>query len=50
MLPGVVQLGKGVKKVTCLIKLWIQDTPIKLNFLKAIQVKSTLLLQNPAYP
>ena len=40
--------SRYVEEVTRLMKLWIQDTPLKSISLKAVHVMPTLLLQKPS--
>ena len=39
---------KNIDEVTRLLKLWIQDSPLKSIALKAIHVMPALLLQKPS--
>ena len=47
MLPGGASGKKYVEEVTRLMKLWIQDIPLKSVSLKAVHVMPALLLQKP---
>ena len=47
-LPGGAAGKRYVKEVTRLMKLWIQDTPLKSISLKAVHFMPTLLLQKPS--
>ena len=48
MLPSGASGKKYVEEVTRLMKLWIQDTPLKSVSLKAVHVMPPLLLQKPS--
>ena len=48
MLPNGAAGNRFVKKNTRLMKLWIQDAPLKSISLKAVLVMPALLLQKPS--
>ena len=48
MLPSGAAGKRYVKKVTCLMKLWIKDIPLKSISLKAIHAMLALLLPEPS--
>ena len=48
MLPSGAAGKRYVEEVTRLMKLWIQDTPLKSISLKAAHVMPALLLQKPS--
>ena len=50
MLTSVAAGKRYVEEVTRLMKLWIQDTPLKSISLKAVHAIPALLLQNQANP
>ena len=50
ILPSGAAGKRYVKEVTRLMKLWIQDTPLKSMSLKAVHVMPVLFLQNQANP
>ena len=47
MMPSGETGEKYIEEITRLLKLWIQDSPLKAIPLKAIHVMPTLLLQKP---
>ena len=48
MMPSGATEKKYIDEVTRLLKLWIQDLPLKSIALKAIHVMPALLLQKPS--
>ena len=48
MLPSGTADKRSVEEVTRLMKLWIQDTPLKSISLKAVHIMPALLLQKPS--
>ena len=48
MMPSGVAGKKYVEEITPLLKLWLQDSPLKSIILKAIHVIPALLLQKPS--
>ena len=46
MMPSGAAGKKCMEEITRLLKLWIQDLPLKTIALKAIHVTPALLLQN----
>ena len=48
MMPNGAPGKKYVEEITCLLKLWIQDLPLKSITLKAIHIMPALLLQKPS--
>ena len=48
MLPSGAAGKNYIEKVTRLMKLWINDTPLRKIALKAVHVIPALLLQKPS--
>ena len=48
MLPSGAVGKNNIKEVTRLMKLWINDTPLREIALKAVYVMPALLFQNPS--
>ena len=48
MMPSGAARKECIDEVTRLLKLWIQDLPLKSIALKAIHVMPALLLQKPS--
>ena len=47
MMPSGAAVKKYIEEITSLLKLWIQDSPLKSIALKAIHGMPALLLQKP---
>ena len=48
MVPSGAARKKYIEEITRLLKLWIQDSPLKSIALKAIHVTPALLIQKPS--